>query len=497
MSAISALHRRVRDWGVPVGATGCAAIGAVVVSHTVFPLLSGDHDEAVYLTQADALAHGHLTLPLDRIDGFQPSLTGVAHSHLVFPFPSVWPAVLALARAAGSTRFALAAVAGFACLAVAGLARETLDEPAARHVGVALFVCSPLIWLLAGTYLPYVFNAGVVAATGALVVRGLRTAARGVLVLAGCFVGLGTALRPYDGLLTATVLAIYAVYVVASRRSATIGTRHVAWCAFGALLPVCVTLVVNQRVTGNAFHLPLQVTGGQNGWGFGTRRVESIGLPFRYEPYDAFFALKQNLWFFPTWLAGSWLVIGAAATTAWQRRRDGRVLLLAAMAAVWPLGYFFWWATKLTAPGARDGMGPHYYVPAVAPVVLLAAPTIVAVARRLRHTGVVAVGAALIAGTVVFLPGKLRDKSDVANRERAVVAVARTAPSGSIVMLDDSVRLGHPHPTLRTNYDLGAPVLFVTHLDPPGVARLHTRFPTRTLLRLVFDRGWRLEPLAP
>ncbi len=477
---------------MPGATAAVSGAGAVVLSYHLFPYRSGDHDEAVYLTQADALAHGHLTLPAERAPLFQPTLTGIAHGRLVFPFPTAWSAVLTVARAAGSTRVALMLTAIAAVLAVAFFAREALDDTTARHVAVVAFAASPFVWMLSATYLPYVFDTALVALAGAFTLRALRTAARRDIAATGFVVACTFALRPFDGLLVAVVIATYAAVVT---RGATSRARLAAWACVGGAAPAAITLAINRAVTGGLLRFPLSATGGANSFFFGDRRVDAIGATVHYGMRDAFFALKQNLWFFPTWVLGSWLLVAAAAVTVWSRRTDPRTWLLAGLAVVWPAGYVFWWATKLTAPGARDGLGPHYYVPAVASLVILGAPTIAAVLRRGRAIAFGTV-VALLAATIVFVPGKIRDKLDGRDAEAPALAAALRAPQGSVVVLDDSDRIGDHHPTLLDPYDLDAPVIYATHSTPAQLQSLRVRFRDRRFYVLAMrDGSWQLTAL--
>jgi hypothetical protein len=465
------------------------------LSQHLFPFRSGDHDEVVYLTQADALAHGHLTLPLDRAPLFQPTLTGVAHVHAVFPFPTAWAVVIAAARAVGGVRVALAFTAIVAVLAVALFARETLDrDDLARNIAVVAFAASPFVWMLSATFLSYLLTAALTALAAAVMLRAVRTRAASDMALIGLTLGCVVLLRTFDGVLTAIVVMLYALLML---KGSTARLRLLAWTAAGAAGPAAITLALNRAITGHFLRFPLNATGGANTFGFGTRRVDAIGDSVHYGVSDAFFALKQNLWFFPTWLVGSWLLVAAAGVTVWRHRRDARTWLLVALAGVWPAGYFFWWATKLAAPGARDGLGPHYYVPAVAPIVLLAAPTIASALRRSRSVAIASV-AVLATATIVFLPGKIRDKLDGRDREALAVDVARAAPRGSIVVLDDSERIGDHHPTLLDPYDLDAPVLYATRTDAASLRVLQERFADRRIYRLAYRDGvWELARLSP
>lgn len=67
------------------------AITVVALREPLWPHLTGNNDEAVYLYQAELLADGAVTLPADGSEiFFQPWLTGRHGDRIVFAFNPVW-----------------------------------------------------------------------------------------------------------------------------------------------------------------------------------------------------------------------------------------------------------------------------------------------------------------------------------------------------------------------------------------------------------------------
>src|SRR5580700_1976511 len=108
-----------RWWGPGSIAVVLAAAGvvALVARANLFPLMSGDSDEPVYVYQARMLAEGHVTLAA-RVHAqfFYPWLFGQRGNRLFSQYQPGWPAVIAFAHLVGDERVALviAAVAAVA-----------------------------------------------------------------------------------------------------------------------------------------------------------------------------------------------------------------------------------------------------------------------------------------------------------------------------------------------------------------------------------------------
>ena len=117
---------------------------ALVVADRLFPLLSANNDEAVYLFQARIFRSGHLTLPADGYrDFFRPWMSSEHDQQLVLVFQPVFPALLALSDLVfGSMRVALGMIAGGSVLLVYALCGELGLSSRARVIACcALRAC--------------------------------------------------------------------------------------------------------------------------------------------------------------------------------------------------------------------------------------------------------------------------------------------------------------------------------------------------------------------
>ncbi|WP_235948537.1 hypothetical protein [Candidatus Frankia alpina] len=130
-------------------------------------------------------------------------------------------------------------------------------------------------------------------------------------------------------------------------------------------------------------------------------------------------------------------------------------------------GYLFWWGSAFAMPGLRDGLGPHYHLAAVTPVLILAADG----ARRLwsaaaalpraavlrpAAAGVAAVAMVLLTASAV--PGKVDGQRWVNDRNAFLAALLPdTYPALAVVVVTPQVPSRYtqvPYQTLRNRPDL-------------------------------------------
>ena len=104
---------------------GAAGATALVAKAALFPFMSGDADEPVYVYQARMLAEGHVTLPVaTHAEFFHPWLFGQRDGRLFSQYQPGWPAVIAVAHLFTNERIALVIAAVVAVVATWFLARE-------------------------------------------------------------------------------------------------------------------------------------------------------------------------------------------------------------------------------------------------------------------------------------------------------------------------------------------------------------------------------------
>ncbi len=401
-----------RRWLFAVLVIAAAAfVSAIAVQRNIFPLYSGDHDEPVYVFQAQMLTNGELTLPRSQNEFFRPWLSGPRGDRLVMAFQPLWPAVLMVAdKATGSMLPALGLAAASAVFATYFFAMEILRKTSRAAIAAALFAVSPFVLILGGTYLNYVFAVALGTAFYALALRALRTTSRVAALLAGCTWGAIMLTRPFDALLYAIPIIGYAI---ATRdRAETDAGKFARWTAIGAAPLLIIVVASNIAITGDLFTFPTTVqSGGTSAFGFGYRAIAPGAYGFDFTPGYSMVALGTNLLALPNWLFGTYLAMGLAifgGIKLWRRDRSTTSLLLVMM-FVFPIGYIAWWASALTIDGAVNGLGPHYYLPMMVPLAVLITYGLLEL-HALRRIAVPLTLIAMLIATLFGLPAKLDDK---------------------------------------------------------------------------------------
>lgn len=154
------------------------------------------------------------------------------------------------------------------------------------------------------------------------------------------------------------------------------------------------------------------------------------------------------------------------------------------MSLAFPTAYFFWWASRLSAETATNGIGPHYFVPAFVTLAILAARGLVlTVPARLPAVATVAV--AMVAVTAWALPDKVAVQRDTTRRHRAISSAVPDDLTDAVVVVDYGGRpyVLSQYPFLAPDPALEAEVLYAADRGAMGLA-LIDRFPERDLYRL-------------
>lgn len=460
---------------------------AIVVADRLFPLLSANNDEAVYLFQARIFRSGHLTLPADGYrDFFRPWMSSEHDQKLVLVFQPVFPALLALSDLVfGSMRVGLGMIAAGSVLLVYALGGELGLSSRARVLASALFALSPFAVIQSALYLEYLFAVALEMAVLTLLLAGLRSpsgrrARR--LSAAGLVFGLLVFTRPLEGLMLGAAMGLY---LIVRERTLMRALRQLAWPVLGATPIVALMLVYNAQLTGNPLRFPLWAIGGNNSFGFGRRNVVA-GSPL----IDATFlnglkALHQNMRSLPHWVFGSILVVPLAVQGLWQRRHEATTVLLAAIGVLFPLAYLFYWGNLLIVNG-RKQIGPHYYMALLIPTVVFAAVALDRLALR-RKSIATLLFVSMIAATLIELPDKIDRNdhfSDVYRAEQA--AIDSVVDDNAVVIVPitaDGAYLLHPRGWLTNDFGLRDPILYAADRGAENI-ELSRRYADRRLYRL-------------
>lgn len=475
--------------GVVALLAAAAAGASLVVQHRVVPLLSGNLDEAAYLFQAEMLRDGRVTLPADRYGlFFRPWLTGEHDGRIFFEYQVGFAALLAGAeRVLGSMRLGLAAVAAWNVVAVYGLARVLWRDRRTALWAAALVAASPMLILHSGLFLTYVATLAALATAGWAALVAVERSSAAHMTLAGIALGVALLIRPLDALVVAPLLGTLVLY--RARTAGIDGRRIVTWAAIacGATVPaLLVTAWYNARTTGSPTQFPNMAADPLNRFGFGVRRLVEDEPVIEYRLSHALGALRRNLWAIPSWTLGGPLLLVLAGLGVVRRGASVERTVLVAIGMAFPAVYFFWWATRLSAVGATNGIGPHYYVPTFLAVGLLAARGVVDLLDRTRLPAL-AVAAALVLVTGWALPDKLRTQRDVTGYHRAADAALPDDLDNAVVV----VEYGRPYllsrlPFLITDPELDGDVLYAIDRGPRN-ADLARQFPGRAVYRLRED----------
>jgi Dolichyl-phosphate-mannose-protein mannosyltransferase len=370
-------------------------------------------------------------------------------------------------------------------------ARELLGSRSRAALAAAIVTLSPFTLMLSGTYLNYVFALALYLLFGALLLRGLRLDSPRLVAASGFVLGLAFLTRPYDAILFALPFAVLIV-VTRWHDRRSLG-RIVGWVALGALVPVAVGLVYNVALTGSPLSFPTTVqSDGYSRFFWGVRSIAPDTPKLDFSVGEAFDSMGTNLWATPTWLFGTYFTLALAVVGGFKLWRTDRqtCLLLIGLVVVFPVGYLAWWASSLTTNGALDGLGPHYYLPVLVPVAVLAAHGALELARHRRV--LVAAGIVVaIAFSAIAIPPKLTEKSDVADVSRAYDRQVRDGirqrdghPALVVQEHRTTSYIMEPYPYLANPPDLDSSVLYARDRGALNVDLLD-RMPNRRAYRLV------------
>jgi hypothetical protein len=466
---------------------------ALVAKAVLFPLMSGDADEPVYVYQARMLAQGHATLPARlHAEFFSPWLFGRRGDRLFSQYQPGWPAVIAVAHVLGNEQIALVIAAASAAIATWFLARE-IDARAAVFA-VALFVLSPIFVVHSALYLSYLWTSALVVGGVAAALAGIRTRKAAVWAACGVLFGVAQLTRPYDALIVAVPTIVFVAFVLLRRRERAAVRTAAVWFAAGVAPFLLMTAVYNAHITGSPTRFPLQAAQRLDTFGFGARKMSAEENPIDYTPARAYHAMAKNTAAIPRWFAGGGIGFALALGGVWLARRRLDTWLLVALVAVFPAAYVFWWATTLAAAGARNGLGPHYYVPAFAFLAVLGGIALQRIAQHSRAIVAVAL-VAIVAGSVLS-GAALRETFQFTHdsqRAKRDGVHAKTLDNSVVVMRPDT----KPYTLFDNPFLVGDPALHDNVLYAidrgPRTADLATAYPNRHLYQLV----QRTEPGHP
>jgi hypothetical protein len=413
-----------------------AGLVAFLSSQELFPYLSTNHDEAVYLQQAAMLLEGRLFLRPPVLEAFEPWFFVESDRGLYPKYSPVVATVFAVGMALGDPSLSLAVVGA----ALVGLTYAVGAEAFDRRTGLlgaGLVLVSPFYVVQTGLFLPYAPTLAFELLFAWAYLRSVRTGSRPLAALAGLAIGVAFLARPYTAVLFATPFVGHALWTLGRAGRAAGGgdsdqlvdvTLRQGLVAACGLLGVAATLGYNAVMTGDPFTFPYQAFAPRDGLGFGTRRI--LGYERDYTPVLALESNGQAVWSLLTrWVVAGPLgtalaVIGLGATAVRVRRylgrreaglvgavaqpdggtdgdgiasEDGardrfapRLVLAGLFVTVIPGNVYFWGSLNILGDMdvAGDGLismyGPYYHFDLLVPTALFAALALRLIAGRWR-----------------------------------------------------------------------------------------------------------------
>lgn len=503
------------------GIAAFAAVVVAVVSSRVFPYHSSNHDEGVYLQQAEMLLDGRLRMPTGELtETFQPWFF-VADSGTVYPkYTPVTGAVFAVGEAVYSFRLALVVVAFVNVVLVYAVASEVYDRRVGVLASAALFL-SPLFVVQSSMFLSYApttaFNLGfALAYLRAWQRRDVRYAAA-----AGVCAGVAFFSRQYTAVLFAAPFVVHSVYVIASERRRETVELYATTAVFGSVF-VGLALVYNLFMTGDAFVFPYLEFAPNDGVGFGRREI--LEHSHVYTPELGLGANSRVLYrFIVEWGPGGVVGFGLAVVgVAYAvRNKSVKKLLLVGVAVSVVIGNVAFWGNlnilgEMADP--TDGLvhlyGTLYHFDLLLPASVFGAAGLVRVYEGVYETSSridrrTAVALALVVALVFAGVGvantatKVGENLEVTESYEAAYAPFEENGHEGVVFLPTPYGdwLNHPFQYLRNDPGLNGTAVYATdrggdNFDVVG------EYPERDLHRYAYRGEWApqegdaIEPLV-
>ena len=391
-------------WALPT-LTLAAFVLSLVVQHVVYPGLSWNRDEPVYLWHVDVLRAGQLSTSDGGHPGlFQPWLSAAQGGRLYSQYTLGWPLVLLVASWFGSSQLGVAAGAALAVAGTWTLVHELGRDRAVATTAAGFMLASPILAVQGGVNLNYLFTLGLGLLCLTAAFSGVRLHRPSRLVIAGGLLGWVLLTRPYDAVVWGLLATV--ALLIDHRRQVRSLLGAAGWAAVGLLPLVAVTLLLNRHLTGRATQFPITVADPLDQFGFGTRRLMPGFDVIDYRPAVAAVSTGRNSFWLPFFLFGAHGGLATAAVGAWVGRRHRSVAVLVGLGLAFPVAYLAFFGTNISSLTARLS-GPIYYIPAYTALCGLMAMAVIHLGRR-RPTAAVAVVAMLATLTVPVAVNRLQ-----------------------------------------------------------------------------------------
>lgn len=476
------------------------AIWAVVGSRLVFPYLSDDHDEGLYILQAHALADGHLFPPAPRPpEAFVPWLSVFFDGKYVTKYAPVHASFLAVGVWLGSVRWSLALLAAAVVVMSYVLAKEVLGDRRVAAVATAFLALSPLFVLQTATFLPYCTSLLLLEAFTYTLLRGMRSHRRLLLAASGFILGVAFFARPLDALTFAAPLGVY--FVLSQRHDRAMLTRNTASFALGAALPLLAMLAYYRAATGSPFRSPFNLLEPKDTIGFGVRKLLPYHPDLVFTPALGWYGVARHILLTSFWVFGGLVLIGLFLACVVRGRVRGSQPWLLLGAVTFSCGYLFFWGTYgMSLPGSLTAfMGPFYFLPVLLPIAFLAAKSLAGVWQRDQAVAIVTFLSMLGVSAYVFHKAVQVNLQLTEDNRRLYTAVANADLDRSLVFVPPmwGPHLLHPFSALQNTPDYDGPTVYALDRGDEANLLLVEDFPGRTLHRLRVHGHYRALPPDP
>jgi hypothetical protein len=524
-----------------------AGLVVFLIASDVFPYHSSNHDEGVYLQQADLLLHGQLQMRPGPFESVVRPWFFVDGSDGLYPKYQPLPAGFYAVSMAlfGEPRVTLAAIAAGNAALVYTLGSQLFD----RRIGVvaaAAFASAPMTLVTSSVFLAYapttLCNLGFAVAY----LHSHRTGSRASALLAGLAIGTAFLMRPYTAVLFALPFVLHACWelATAARRldrselvdiPAPVVRQSLTALAGGAF--VLLTLAYNAVLTGSPFVFPYEAFASLDGPGLGRRRI--LGHSIDYTLSVALDANGHVLWYLLTrWgPAGALGTVFAAVGLLVTLRHSGRIpgisartlpgdstgrALVAGLFVSVPLGNLFFWGNFniLASPddptdGFLGQLGPFYHFDLLVPLAVFGAAGALFLLRsaptdRLRRslpdslpdrtaTLSVLLTLLLVTGGVnaalVAAPME-RNAAHTETYEQAYEPFDEREFDDALVFLPTPYGpwLNHPFQYLRNDADFDGDAVYVMDRGAAGTFEMLDVAPDRTPYRYTYRGEWTANP---
>jgi hypothetical protein len=196
-------------WALPALVVTAFAL-SLWVQHMVYPDLSWNRDEPVYLWHAEVLQGGKLSAPHGGYpEVLQPWLSAVRGNQVFSQYTLGWPLVVLLGLLLGSAGLAVAAGAALTVGGTWALAHELSRDRLVAGAAAGLMLASPILAVQGGVYLNYLFTLGLGLLFLTAIFSGVRRASPVRLLAAGVLLGWIALTRPFDAVVWGAVAGGY------------------------------------------------------------------------------------------------------------------------------------------------------------------------------------------------------------------------------------------------------------------------------------------------